>query len=116
MSTRHLPVFQYTAYSKAPMPVSMELARAMLDEAGAMLTDIKRFSNKQIVFQLNVRLDDWEAFRSTLARSELNVETAPERPNLNSLADEDGDLFGTFTVVMTGDEHERADIIPSVPG
>ena len=116
MSAKHLPVFQFVAYPNLPMQASMALARKVLDELGAMVIDIKCFSSKQIVFQVNVRLTDWDAFRSGMANSELNVDALGERDDWEKLADEDGDLFGTMLVVIAAGADDRKDLIPSVPG
>ncbi len=116
MARTHIPAFQLTAYLGLTMADAMQLARERLSDAGAMITDIKRFSNKQIVFQVNVRLEDWEPFLHSLLTSELEVDKPEIRPDLGELADSDGDVFGTLAVVVSGDEYERADHIPDVPG
>ena len=116
MARTHIPAFQLTAYSRLTMADAMQLARGRLSDAGAMITDIKRYSNKQIVFQVNVRLGDWEPFLHSLLTSELTVDKPEIRPDLAAWADSDGDVFGTFTVAVSGDEYERADQIPDIPG
>lgn len=98
------------------MSGAMRLARETLSDAGAMVADIKRFSNKQIVFQINVRIGEWERFSHALLASELNLDAPEIRADLAAWADADGDLFGTVSVLVTGDDHERADLIPDVPG
>ncbi|QYF92826.1 hypothetical protein KY495_19220 [Massilia sp. PAMC28688] len=116
MSRSHIPAFQLTAYSRLSMADTMQLARLRLGDAGAMVADIQRFSNKLIVFQLNVRLADWAPFLQTLLTSELNIDEPEIRTDLAAWADGDGDVFGTLAVVVSGDEHERKDQIPAVPG
>ncbi len=63
-----------------------------------------------------MRIGEWEQFLRVLLTSELNVEQPAIRAGLAAWADADGDLFGTVTVVVSGDDHERADVIPDVPG
>ena len=99
------------------MADAMQLARGILSDAGAMITDIKRFSNKQIVFQVNVRFGDWEPFVHALLTSrELTVDIPEIRPDLAAWADSDGDVFGTVAVAVSGDDDERVDQIPEIPG
>ena len=116
MPSAHTPAFQLMAYPGLPMADAMQLARAVLDRAGAMVADIQRFSNKQIVFQINVRIGDWSAFLDTMLASELRLDTPQIRGDLAAWADADGDLFGTVSVLAAGGEPERMDVIAQVPG
>lgn len=116
MARSGIPAFQLTAYPRQAMAASMELGRRTLDDAGAMVTDIQRFSNKQIVFQINVRIGEWAHFLHAVLASELNLDSPELRADLTPWADADGDLMGTVTLVISGDGHERRDQIPHVPG
>lgn len=112
---RQLAAFQLEAYPPASLPDAMQAARDLLEASPAMITDIKRYSNKLVVFQLNVRPADWPEFLSAVTSSPLGVERPAGAPAPEQ-ADQDGDVFGTFSVALRGDGDDTRDLIPAVPG
>ncbi|PWF42259.1 hypothetical protein C7C56_023025 [Massilia glaciei] len=94
----------------------MQVARKLLDDCGAMVTDIKPYSNKLIVFQVNVRLGDWDGFVAGLRRSDMNFDLPAGPMEPRPLGDADGDVFGTISIVASGADSETSNVIPSVPG
>ena len=116
MRPQNLPAFQFTAYPKRTANHAMQTARELLDACGAMVTDIKPYSNKLIVFQVNVRSGDWDTFCAGLRESDMDFELPAGHGEARPLGDADGDIFGTISIVASGDDSETANVIPAVPG
>lgn len=113
--SRHIPAFQLSAYPPAAVLQPMWEARAALEASAAAIVDVRSYSDKRIVFQLSLRMTDWPCFLEQMLGSGLGVE-APERGPVPELADQDGDVLGTFSVSLRGAGGEVRDLIPSVPG
>ena len=113
--SKHVPAFQLSAYPPATLPQPMWEARAKLESSAAAIVDIRKYSDKLVVFQLNLRLADWPTFVEYLLRSGLGVE-APNLGPTPQHANQDGDVFGTLSVSLRSAREEIRDIVPAVPG
>jgi hypothetical protein len=113
---RSVPAFQFTAYPERVTNDAMHGARVLLDACGAMVTDITPYSNKLIVFQVSVRLSDWDTFIKGLFGSDWNFDAPADLWKMRPDADGDGDVFGTVSIIVSGQDEETGNVIPAVPG
>lgn len=107
---------QLHASSVSPRMEAIAAARSALDQAGASLTAIQHFADKASVLSFEVPPAGIQDIIVALRRSGMDIEEDP-LPALDLLVvDRHGDATGTLQILYRGNECERVDQVPAVPG